>query len=110
MRIRRNHFRHSAWRISLMALVALGAATLVANQVLPGLNLDGNIGRFKIITDQFDTTVSLDEFRFGTQLGDVMYLPPPAPEPGSVVLAGLGCLGLILRPRGRRARARTSHE
>ena len=85
---------------TVTASIYNGSSALVANQVFSGLNLDGNIGRFIIVTNNFDTTVSLDEWRFGTQLSDVMVIAPaPEPTSGWLMLCGMGTMALSRRRR-----------
>ena len=50
-------------------------STEIANHTFIGLDLDGDIGRFGLITSDFAPTVVVDEWRFGTELNDVMVVP-----------------------------------
>jgi hypothetical protein len=43
-----------------------------ASQAFPGLNLDGTLDRFKVLTQDFGPSTGVDEWRFGTELSDVM--------------------------------------
>lgn len=56
-------------------------AVPVASQVFPGLDLDGSMGRFSVFTQDFGPAASVDEWRFGTELSDVL-----VPEPSSLIL------------------------
>jgi hypothetical protein len=42
---------------------------------LEGVDLDGDIGRFGLLTSDTAPTAALDEWRFGTELSDVMVVP-----------------------------------
>lgn len=49
-----------------------GSSNQVASETYSGLNLDGDIGRFGVVTSDLAPTVFVDEWRFGTALSDVM--------------------------------------
>ena len=57
---------------TVTATVFDGSSSEVANRPFPGLNLDGYIGRFGFATSDFSPTVVADEWRFGSELSDVM--------------------------------------
>jgi hypothetical protein len=92
---------------TVTASIYNGSSALVANQVFSGLNLDGNLGRFIVVTNNFDTTVSLDEWRFGTQLSDVVVVPP-APEPATCTLLAMGIVAVAMKRRRDRQVATVS--
>ena len=78
---------------TVTARVFDGGASLVASATVGGLTLDGNMGRLGISSRDWGPDVGLDEFRFGTQLTDVMVV---VPEPATWMLAAMGLLGLGL--------------
>lgn len=45
-------------------------------QVFGGVDLDASMGQFSLLTQDFGPNPAVDEMRFGTQLADVMVLPP----------------------------------
>ncbi|QEG35965.1 PEP-CTERM sorting domain-containing protein [Bythopirellula goksoeyrii] len=49
-----------------------GSSAEVASQSFPGLDLDQTMGRFSVVTQDFGPIPELDEWRFGTELRDVM--------------------------------------
>lgn len=61
---------------TVTATIFNGSSVEVASQAFPGLNLDQTMGRFSVFTQDFGPIPELDEWRFGTQLSDVM-----VPEP-----------------------------
>ncbi len=56
----------------ITATVYDGSSAEIANRTFAGLNLDGDIGRFGLLTSDFSPNVVVDEWRFGTMLRDVM--------------------------------------
>lgn len=60
---------------TVTATIYNGASTQVANQVMSGLGLDGSLTDFGVLTQDFGPMVAIDEWRFGTQLTDVMVAP-----------------------------------
>lgn len=52
-----------------------GSSTEIANRAYTSLDLDGDIGRFGILTSDLPPTVAVDEWRFGTERSDVMVVP-----------------------------------
>jgi hypothetical protein len=61
---------------SITATVYDGSSTEIANHTFTGLALDGNIGRLGFLVSDLPPTVFIDEWRFGTELADVMFVPP----------------------------------
>lgn len=54
-----------------------GSSSMIADVTYAGLNLDGDIGRLGLLTSDLDPTAYIDEFRFGTELADVMVVAAP---------------------------------
>ncbi|MCA9248634.1 MAG: PEP-CTERM sorting domain-containing protein, partial [Planctomycetales bacterium] len=84
---------------SVLATVRDGNGDIVASQLFSGLSLDSNIGRFSLATENFDSSVSVDEWRFGTEIYNVAAI---IPEPSTALLLGLSLLGLSTRRRRAR--------
>lgn len=86
---------------TVTATVYDGSSTQVASHAFTGLHLDGYIGRLGFSTSDFSPTVVADEWRFGTELRDVM-----VPEPATVwlALAGVVVVG-VCRHQSRRVAA-----
>ena len=59
---------------SVMVKIYDGLSAEVANPTFSNLNLDNSMGRFGVLTQNFGTRPGLDEFRFGTELSDVMVM------------------------------------
>ncbi len=59
---------------SVMVKIYDGLSAEVANPTFLNLNLDNSMGRFGVLTQNFGTRPGLDEFRFGTELSDVMVM------------------------------------
>ncbi len=52
-----------------------GSSNRISSNTYNNLNLDGDIGRFGVLTSETAPTAFVDELRFGTELSDVMFLP-----------------------------------
>ena len=52
-----------------------GSAAKIGEYTKTNLNLDGDITHFGVLTSDFSPEVSIDEWRFGTELSDVMAQP-----------------------------------
>ncbi|TWU28468.1 PEP-CTERM sorting domain-containing protein [Bythopirellula polymerisocia] len=61
---------------TVTATIYNGSSVEVASQAFPGLNLDQTMGRFSVATQDFGPAASVDEWRFGMALSDVMVQPP----------------------------------
>ena len=57
---------------TVTATIYNGSSVEVASQAFPGLNLDQTMGRFSVATQDFGPAASVDEWRFGRELRDVM--------------------------------------
>jgi len=57
---------------TVIATVYNGSSERVASQSFPGLNLDATMGRFSVFTQDWESIPRLDEWRFGTELSDVL--------------------------------------
>jgi hypothetical protein len=62
---------------TVTATIYDGSSTEIGNYTKTNLNLDGDIGRIGLITSNFSPYVAVDEWRFGTELSDVMVLNEP---------------------------------
>jgi hypothetical protein len=60
---------------TVTATVYDGSSSVVASQAFPGLDLDASMGRFSVLTQDFGPAGAVDEWRFGTELADVMVQP-----------------------------------
>jgi len=77
---------------TVTATVYDGSSTEIASHPFTGLNLDGDIGRFGLITSDLAPTVAVDEWRFGMELSDVMVVPTNGDFDGDGDVDGNDCL------------------
>lgn len=79
---------------AVTATIYDGSSNQVATQTFGGLYLDQTMGRFSVLTQDFGPVPILDEWRFGTELRDVM-----VPEPASCVLLLVALVAIMIGNR-----------
>ena len=76
---------------TVTATIFDGSSVEVASQAFPGLNLDESMGRFSVFTQDFGPIPAMDEWRFGTELSDVM-----VPEPATCFMLLVGIVAMMI--------------